>query len=166
MVNKLGNFFKRFYLVLIFIFLYAPILTLVIFSFNESKTMGNWTGFSLKWYSALFNNDRIMAALFYTILIAVISSVIATIIGTLASIGIHKMKGPKKALLLNINYIPVLNPDIVTGVSLMSLFIFLRIIIDVEFGFMTMLIAHITFNIPYVILAVLPKFRQLPENIE
>lgn len=166
MVNKIGNFLKRFYLILIFIFLYAPILTLVIFSFNESKTMGNWTGFSLKWYSALFNNDRIMSALFYTVLIAVIASVVATIIGTLASIGIHKMKGPKKALLLNINYIPVLNPDIVTGVSLMSLFIFLRIIIDVEFGFMTMLIAHITFNIPYVILAVLPKLRQLPDNIE
>ena len=166
MVNKIGNFFKRFYLILVFIFLYTPILTLVIFSFNESKTMGNWTGFTFKWYKALFENDRIMSALFYTVLIALIASTVATIIGTLASIGIHKMKGPKKALLLNINYIPVLNPDIVTGISLMSLFIFLRFVVDVEFGFVTMLIAHITFNIPYVILAVLPKLRQLPDNIE
>lgn len=165
-MKKLENFIKRFYLILIFIFLYTPILSLVIFSFNDSKTMGNWTGFTLKWYGALFKNDRIMSALFYTVLIAVISSIIATIIGTLASISINRMKGPKRALLLNINYLPVLNPDIVTGISIMSLFIFLRLIIKIEFGFLTMLIAHITFSIPYVILAVLPKLRQLPDNIE
>lgn len=166
MVKKLENFIKRFYLLLIFIFLYTPIVSLMVFSFNESKTMGRWTGFTLKWYKELFDNSRIMEALFYTVLIAIISSIIATIIGTFAAIGINKMKGSKKTLLLNINYLPVLNPDIVTGISLMSLFIFIRPLINVEFGFATMLLAHITFDIPYVVLAVLPKLRQLPDNIE
>jgi len=166
MVKKLENFVKRFYLLLVFIFLYTPIISLVIFSFNESKTMGNWTGFTFKWYVALFQNNRIMEALFFTVLIAIISSIVATVIGTLAAININKMRGAKKTFLLNINYLPVLNPDIVTGISLMSLFIFIRPLLKIEFGFMTMLIAHITFNIPYVILAILPKLRQLPDNIE
>ena len=107
MVKKLENFIKRFYLLLIFIFLYTPIISLMVFSFNESKTMGNWTGFTFKWYKQLFDNDRIMEALFYTVLIAVISSIIATIIGTFAAIGINKMKKSRRALLLNINYLPV-----------------------------------------------------------
>lgn len=166
MVKRLENFVKRFYLLLVFIFLYTPIVALIIFSFNDSKSMGKWSGFTLRWYKELFNNDSIMRALFYTVVIAIISSLVATVIGTLAAIGINKMKGSKKALLLNINYLPVLNPDIVTGIALMSLFIFLRPYTNLEFGFTTMLIAHITFNIPYVILAVLPKLRQLPENIE
>ena len=164
MVKKLENFIKKSYLLLIFIFLYTPILALIIFSFNDSKTMGKWS--TLRWYADLFQNERILQALFFTVVIAIISSVIATIIGTLAAIGINKMKGPKKALLLNINYLPVLNPDIVTGIALMSLFIFIRPLTKLDFGFTTMLLAHITFNIPYVILAVLPKLRQLPENIE
>lgn len=161
MVNKLERFIKRFYLFIIFLFLYTPIFTLIVFSFNDSKSMGKWSGFTLKWYGQLFQNDRIMNALYITVILAVISSVIATIIGTFAAIGINKMKGFKKKALLNINYLPILNPDIVTGVALMSLFIFAKF----EFGFMTLLISHITFNIPYVILAVLPKLRQLPENI-
>ena len=165
MVKKLESFIRRFYLVLIFIFLYTPIVTLMIFSFNDSKSMGKWNGFTLRWYSELFQNYRIMNALKYTLIIAVIASIVATIIGTMAAIGIHRMKGfPKKAL-LNINYLPVLNPDIVTGISLMSLFIFLKSFLKIEFGFMTMLLAHITFNIPYVILSVLPKLKQLPPNI-
>ncbi|CDG01370.1 Putative Spermidine/putrescine transport system permease protein PotC [Clostridium chauvoei JF4335] len=127
--------------------------------------MGNWSGFTLKWYGELFRNERILEALFYTILIAIISSIVATIIGTLAAIGINKMSGPKKTFLLNINYLPVLNPDIVTGIALMSLFIFVRPLTKLDFGFTTMLLAHITFNIPYVILAVLPKLKQLPANI-
>lgn len=165
MVKKLENFFSRFYLLIIFIFLYAPIFTLIIFSFNDSKSMGNWSGFTLKWYKQLFQNERIMQALFYTIVIAVIASIVATIIGTLAAIGIDKMTGKKKTFLLNVNYLPVLNPDIVTGIALMSLFIFLRPITKLDFGFTTMLLAHITFCIPYVILAVLPKLKQLPDNI-
>ena len=160
MVKKLENFIKKFYLLLVFIFLYTPIVALIVFSFNDSKTMGKWSGFTFKWYGELFKNERIMQALFFTVVIAVISSIVATIIGTLAAIGINKMKGPKKALLLNINYLPVLNPDIVTGIALMSLFIFVKL----DFGFTTMLLAHITFNIPYVILSVLPKLKQLPAN--
>jgi len=132
----------------------------MVFSFNESKTMGKWTGFTFKWYLELFNNNRLMSALYYTILIALLASVISTIVGTIAAIAISKMGGKLKALILNINYLPVLNPDIVTGIALMSLFIFLKF----DFGFTTMLLAHITFDIPYVILSVLPKLKQLPEN--
>jgi len=170
MISKLESFIKRFYLILIFIFLYTPIVTLMVFSFNDSKSMGKWRGFTLRWYSQLFQNARIMEALKYTIIIAVISSIIATIIGTLAAIGIHRMNGLPKKTLLNINNLPVLNPDIVTGISIMSLFIFIfpilnKIGVNAQFGFTTMLLAHITFNIPYVVLSVLPKLRQLPSNI-
>ena len=165
MIRKLESFIKRFYLILIFIFLYTPIVTLMVFSFNDSKSMGKCNGFTLRWYTQLFQNARIMEALKYTLIIAVIASVVATIIGTFAAIGIHKMKGLPKKALLNINNLPVLNPDIVTGVSLMSLFIFVMPFLNIQFGFMTMLIAHITFNIPYVILSVLPKLKQLPTNI-
>ena len=170
MIRKLESFIKRFYLILIFIFLYTPIVTLMVFSFNDSKSMGKWSGFTLRWYSQLFQNARIMEALKYTIIIAVISSIVATIIGTFAAIGIHRMKGLPKKTLLNINNLPVLNPDIVTGISIMSLFIFIfpilnKIGINAQFGFTTMLLAHITFNIPYVVLSVLPKLRQLPSNI-
>ncbi|WP_294154162.1 ABC transporter permease [uncultured Clostridium sp.] len=160
MVNRLENFIKKSYLFIIFLFLYTPIITLIIFSFNESKTMGKWTGFTLKWYRELFSNERLMSALYYTLLIAVIASLIATIVGTISAIAISQMSGKFKSLILNINYLPVLNPDIVTGIALMSLFIFLKF----NFGFTTMLLAHITFDIPYVILSVLPKLRQLPEN--
>lgn len=160
MVSKFENFIKRFYLFIIFLFLYTPIITLMVFSFNNSKTMGKWSGFTLKWYEQLFNNQRLMSALYYTILIALLASVISTIVGTISAIAISQMKGKLKALILNINYIPVLNPDIVTGIALMSLFIFLNF----NFGFTTMLLAHVTFDIPYVILSVLPKIQQLPEN--
>lgn len=160
MVNRIENIIKKFYLFIIFLFLYIPIVTLMVFSFNESKTMGKWTGFTFKWYKELFSNNRLMSALYYTILIAVLASIIATVVGTISAIGISQMKGKKKALILNINYLPVLNPDIVTGIALMSLFIFLKF----NFGFTTMLLAHITFDIPYVILSVLPKLKQLPEN--
>lgn len=146
-----------------YVFLYAPIISLAVFSFNDSKSMAKWNGFSLRWYQELLQNERILDALYYTIFIAVVASVIATIVGTITAIGIHKMRqGKVRGLLLNINYLPVLNPDIVTGVALMSLFVFIRL----EFGFTTMLLAHIVFDIPYVILSVLPKLKQLPANIE
>lgn len=161
MKDKLINFLSKFYIYIIFIFLYAPIITLMVFSFNDSKSMANWSGFSLKWYAELFQNDRIMQSLYYTILIAVISSIIATIIGTISAIGIHKMRNPGRDLLLNINHLPVLNPDILTGIALMSLFGLLAI----KPGFLTMLLAHITFSIPYVILSVLPKLKQTPKNL-
>lgn len=146
-----------------YVFLYAPIISLAVFSFNDSKSMAKWNGFSLRWYQELLQNERILDALYYTIFIAVVASVIATIVGTITAIGIHKIRqGKVRGLLLNINYLPVLNPDIVTGVALMSLFVFIRL----EFGFTTMLLAHIVFDIPYVILSVLPKLKQLPANIE
>lgn len=160
MVSRFENFIKRFYLAIIFIFLYAPIVTLIVFSFNDSKSMGSWHGFTLKWYGELFQNDSLMEALYYTILIALIASIIATIIGTITAIGIHNMRGKRKSLLLSVNNLPIINPDIVTGIALMSLFIFFKF----TFGFNTMLLAHISFDIPYVILSVLPKLRQLPDN--
>ncbi|WMJ80438.1 ABC transporter permease [Clostridium sp. MB40-C1] len=152
---------KKIYAFLIYLFLYAPIVVLIVFSFNDSKSRAHWSGFTLKWYQALLQDNQILTALYYTILIAVISSIIATIIGTISAIGIHSMKGISKKLILNVNYLPVLNPDIVTGVALMSLFIFANI----PLGFTTMLLAHVTFNVPYVILSVLPKLRQMPKNI-
>ncbi|WP_334294993.1 MULTISPECIES: ABC transporter permease [unclassified Romboutsia] len=125
--------------------------------------MGKWEGFTFKWYQSLFQDERIMTALFYTIVIAVVASLVATIIGTITAIGIHNMKrGKLKKVILNVNNLPILNPDVVTGVSLMTLFVFL----NVEFGFKTILLSHIVFNIPYVILSVLPKLKQLPPNIE
>lgn len=145
-----------------FLFLYAPIMALAVFSFNDSKSMAHWNGFTFKWYKQLIHNDSIMNALYYTLLVAIISSIIATIVGTISAIGIHKMRGRRRKLILNINYLPVLNPDIVTAVALMSLYVFLKL----EFGFTTMLLSHIMFSIPYVILSVLPKIKQLPQNIE
>lgn len=161
MVNKITKFIEKFYLFIIFAFLYIPIITLIVFSFNDSKSISSWKGFTFKWYGKLFQNEGLMEALYYTVLIAVLASVIATIIGTITAIGIHNMKkGAFKKLILNVNYLPILNPDIVTGISLMCLFIF----VGLDFGFTTMLLAHITFNIPYVILSVLPKLKQLPAN--
>lgn len=137
-------------------------MALAVFSFNDSKSMAHWNGFTFKWYKQLIHNDSIMTALYYTLLVAVISSIIATIVGTISAIGIHKMRGKRRKLILNINYLPVLNPDIVTAVGLMSLYVFLNL----KFGFTTMLLSHIMFSIPYVILSVLPKMKQLPQNIE
>ena len=146
-----------------YLFLYAPIISLAVFSFNDAKSMAKWSGFSLRWYQELFQNERILDALYYTILIALLAAAISTIVGTITAIGIHKMRqGKVRGLLLNINYLPVLNPDIVTGVALMSLYVFIKL----EFGFTTMLLSHIVFDIPYVILSVLPKLKQLPANIE
>lgn len=152
---------KRFYAFLLYLFLYAPIIVLIVYSFNDSKSRGNWNGFTLKWYVELFKDDQIMKALYYTVLVAFLASIIATVIGTLAAIGIHNSGHLKKKILLNLNYIPVLNPDIVTGVALMSLFIF----IGKQMGLVTMLLAHITFNIPYVVLSVLPKLKQLNKHL-
>lgn len=151
---------KRFYVVLIFLFLYAPIVMLILYSFNAGKSSGNWEGFSLKWYGLLFQDRYIMEALLNTVMIAVLSSSIATVIGTFAAYGIHGMGTFNRKVVLTINNIPILNPDIVTGVSLMALFAFVKL----PFGFMTLLLAHITFNIPYVILSVLPKLRQMPKD--
>ncbi len=155
------RFLKKSYVFLIFAFLYAPILVLIVFSFNESKSRANWEGFTLNWYMELFQDRQIMSALYYTLLIAVLSSIIATLIGIIASIGIFSMKKVPQSLVLNVNYLPILNPDIVTGISLMVLFIFTKI----PLGFVTMLLAHITFNIPYVILSIMPKLKQMNKHL-
>ena len=146
---------KRIYVVLIFIFLYAPIATLIVLSFNASKTRAKWGGFTFKWYGALFQNEDIMEALYTTLLIALISSIIATLIGTIACIAINNMKRRTRSVLLGITNIPMLNADIVTGISLMLLFLSFGL----RFGFGTILLSHITFNIPYIILSVMPRIK-------
>lgn len=157
------GFLKKSYAGIIFAFLYAPIVVLIVYSFNNSKSRANWDGFTLKWYEQLFQSSEIMTALYYTLSIAVLSALLATIIGTLAALAIHyHMKNPfEKNMVMNLTYLPVLNSDIVTGISLMLLFIFL----NVDLGFLSMLIAHTVFNVPYVILAVLPKLKQFNGNL-
>lgn len=151
------NAAKKIYIALIFIFLYAPIVTLVVLSFNASKTRAKWGGFTLKWYVALFQNEDILAALSNTLLIALIASVVATIIGTAACLAIMSLKKKGRAIILGITNIPMLNAEIVTGISLMLLFISMGL----KFGFGTILLSHITFCIPYVILSVMPRMQQL-----
>lgn len=149
---------ERIYLALIFILLYAPIATLIVLSFNKSKTRSKWGGFTLKWYSSMFQNSSIMDALYTTLLIALLSAAAATLIGTMAAMGISSMNRRMKTICMSITNIPMLNADIVTGISLMLLFIALGAF-GVKFGFGTVLTAHITFNIPYVILSVMPKLK-------
>ncbi len=148
--------FRYFYLALLMLFLYAPILTLIILSFNSSKTRQQWGGFTLDWYSRLFQNEQIMQALYNTLILAVSAAAIATLIGTLASMGMMSMKKRARAVYMNVTNIPMLNADIVTGISLMLIFIVVRM----SFGFASVLLAHITFCIPYVILSVMPRLRQ------
>ena len=157
MVNKKARgFFRGTYLVLMLLFLYAPILILIVFSFKESKTLGNWTGFTFDWYAKLFRSSEIMDALGVTISVALISSVVSTALGTLAAIGLHSMDRRRRAVIENISQLPMVNPDLVTGISLMLLFLFLGL----RDGYTRLVIAHITFNLPYVIFSVLPKLRQ------
>ncbi len=147
---------EKIYLALIFILLYAPILTLIVLSFNASRTRAKWGGFTLTWYQELFKNEAIMNALYSTLLIALLSALIATLIGTSAAIGIQSMKRKFRTFYMGLTNIPMMNAEIVMGISLMLLFIAFR----VTLGFTTVLIAHITFNIPYVILSVLPRLKQ------
>lgn len=156
----MGKFLKRFYLVIMFVFLYAPILVLMVLSFNSSKYMSKWTGFSLKWYQQMFSSNLIMSALRTTLIIAFVSALIATVIGTIACIGINNMKKVPRTLILGVNNIPLMNADIVTGISLMLCFI----AFGVSLGFGTVLVAHITFNIPYVVLSVMPKMKQTEKS--
>ncbi|MBQ3108216.1 MAG: ABC transporter permease [Clostridia bacterium] len=154
--KRLGSFFKGTYLGLMLLFLYAPIVILIIFSFNGSKTLGHWVGFSFQHYVDLFKSNEIMDALGVTLSVAAISSVVATVFGTMAAIGIHSMRRRKRAVIESISQLPMVNPDLMTGVSLMLLFLF----IGLKDGYTRLLIAHITFNLPYVIFSVLPRLRQ------
>ncbi|MEG0813402.1 MAG: extracellular solute-binding protein [Clostridium sp.] len=156
----LKQFFQDFYLVLILIFLYAPIATMMVLSFNGSKSRTIWGGFTTKWYAQMFESPAIMDALYNTLLIAFVSALVATIIGTVAALGINSMKKVSKTIVMGVNNIPMLNSEIVTGISLMLAFI----AFGISLGFKTILIAHITFNIPYVILSVMPKLKQTSKS--
>lgn len=152
---------SKVYLGLVLMFLYVPIFVLIVFSFNTTKSRSVMSGFTFEWYAKLFRNEIIISSLINTLIIAVIASVAATILGTAAAIGINSMKKLPKVIILNITNFPIINPEIVTGVSLMLLFVFFAARMNLEFGFVTLLIAHITFDVPYVILNVMPKFRQM-----
>ncbi|MEA5014882.1 MAG: ABC transporter permease [Candidatus Limiplasma sp.] len=154
------RFLQRSYLTLVLLFLYLPIAVLIVQSFNAGKSRAVWEGLSLRWYQALLQDQAIMKALYVTLTVAVIAAIAATVLGTLAAIGIHAMKKRPQGVMMTITNLPMTMPDIVTGISLMILFTFSKI----ERGYVTMLLAHITFNTPYVILSVLPKLKQMNKH--
>ncbi len=153
---NIRRFIGDFYMVIMILFLYAPIITMTVLSFNESKSRARWGGFTLDWYGKIFESSTVVDAFSNTIIIALLSACIATIIGTVAAIGINDMRKFPKSIIMGTTNIPMLNADIVTGISLMLFFIAFKI----SLGFNTILISHITFNIPYVILSVMPKLKQ------
>ena len=155
------NIAKKIYVSLIFLFLYAPIGTLIVLSFNASKTRAKWGGFTVRWYLSLIQDETILEAFGTTLLIALISSLIATVIGVISCLAMSSMKRKTRTVLMGITNIPMLNADIVTGISLMLLFISLGL----KFGFGTILLSHITFNIPYVILCIMPRMKQLNPSV-
>ncbi len=152
---------KKAYFYVVLLFLYAPILTLVVFSFNDAKSRGKWGGFSLRWYKELFQNADIMDALGTTLGLALLAAIVSTIIGTVSALALHKSGTFFRKSMINLTYLPMMNSDIVTGVSLMLLFTFFHF----ELGFFTLLLSHITFCIPYVILSVMPKLYGLNVNV-
>ena len=153
--------FSKIYMGLIYLFLYLPIAVMIVFSFNQSKSRTLWTGFTFDWYKKLFTNDVVISALINTLVIAVLAAVVSTVLGTLAAIGINNMNKYLRSFVMNATYLPVMNPEIVTGVSLMLLFVFL----NMKLGMTTVLISHITFCLPYVILNVMPKLRQMDPHL-
>lgn len=155
------KFFRGTYLGLLLAFLYSPIVVMIALSFNGSRSRAKWGGFSFKWYAELVGDRQILSALQLTLVIAVVATVVATVLGTLAAIGIHAMKKRPAALIMNISYLPMTTPDIVTGVSLMLMFVFIKL----PLGFWTMLIAHIAFDTPYVLYSVMPKLKQMNVNL-
>ena len=160
------KFFARFYIGILLVILYAPLVFIAVFSFTEAKALGNWTGFSTHLYQSLFTGGMqggsgLMKAVENTLVIAIISAAVATLLGTIAAIGIHNLKGRKKQAIMFMNNIPMINPDIIIGVSLFLLFVFLHI----SQGMLTVILAHISFCTPYVVLSVLPKLSQMNPNI-
>ena len=146
---------------LLLVFFYAPILFMIIFSFNSSKSLTHFTGFSLRWYEAMLKNHGMMESLYVTIIIALLATIISTIIGTITAIGLSKSKKVLRAFVSQVNDFPIMNPEIVTAIGLMLLFITFQI----EKGFVTLLLAHIAFCIPYVILSIMPKIKSLDPNL-
>lgn len=187
-LQKKNGFMNRLFMGLVFLFLYAPILLLIVFSFNSGNSSVVWKGFSLHWYVELFQDRLIMQSIYTTLLVSLLATAIATVAGTFASIGFYAMRRRWRDPLMTVNSIPMMNADIVTGVSLCLLFVAVfglwnefaenyRITFSLfgevyrvtfprlTLGFGTLLIAHITFNIPYVILSVGPKLRQMDKNL-
>lgn len=160
-MKKKSGIFSKIYLALVLAFFYLPIVYVVFFSFNRSKSLTRFTGFSTRWYESMFRNRSIMEAIWYTVIIAVIATVVSTIVGTITAIGLSKSKRVVKELVTQVNNLPMLNPEIVTAIGFMLLFSSLRI----KTGFTTMLLAHIAFCIPYVMLSVMPRLRTLDPNI-
>ena len=177
-----NGFGSRLLMALTFLFLYAPIIILIVFSFNAGNSSSVWKGFSLHWYGELFHNRLIMHSVYITLMVSLLATVIATLAGTFASIGLYSMRRKKRGVLMAVNNIPMMNADIVTGVSMCLLFVaffsgwgsfaswfntlgLFRLPTHLTMGFGTLLIAHITFNIPYVILSVGPKLRQMDRNL-
>lgn len=160
MVEKAKRAISGVYVGLIILFLYAPILVLMVLSFNDSRSRVIWGGFTTKWYQTLFSNEQIMEALMTTLVLAFVSALIATIIGVAAAIGMNAMQQRSYKLMMTFTNIPMLNADVVTGIALM-----LWMVNFIPLGFESVLIAHITFNIPYVILSVMPKIRQMNLSI-
>jgi len=162
----LRKILSRIYLIFIFILLYAPIAVLIVFSFNSSRTRAKWGGWTLQWYVRMFQDAAIMAALRNTLIIALLSALIATLLGLMASVSLLNMKHKKRSVVLSLIDIPMLNAEIVTGICLMLIFIALGQFLSrwgytIEFGFATVLIGHITFNLPYTVLSIMPKLRQI-----
>lgn len=158
----------KLYTILIYVFLYAPIAVLILFSFNSSNSTGVFTGFSLRWYKELLSDSATLAALKNTLILAVSSAVIATILGTIAAVGMHGMKNKYvSGALSTVTNIPMMNPDIVTGISMMLLFVFVGAMVNASsyLNFWTVLMAHVTFNLPYVYLNVLPKLKQMDKHL-
>ena len=158
------KFFAQAYVWILLIILYAPILIIAIYSFTEAKVLGNWTGFSFNLYRNVFSgglNNSLVRAIENTLSIGLISAFLSTILGTISAIGIHNLRGRKRKVMTFLNDIPMLNPDIITGISLFVLFVALGI----SQGYMTVVLAHVSFCTPYVILSIMPNLRQLPANI-
>ncbi|MBQ9252715.1 MAG: ABC transporter permease [Clostridia bacterium] len=159
--KSVWNFFTSGYLLLVLAFIYLPILYVVVFSFNDSKSMISFAGFSTRWYEEMFQNREMLESIWYTVLVALIATGVSTVVGTVAAIGLSKAKPLVRTIALELNNLPVLNPDIVTAISLMLLFLSAKI----QRSIVTLTLAHITFCIPYVILSVMPKLRQLDDNV-
>lgn len=159
---KKKKIFSKVYLGLMLVFFYLPILYTIIFSFNESKSLTNFKGFSLRWYERMFTDRTMMQAIGYTFIIAILATIISTIVGTITAIGLSKSRKSVQLVIEQLNNLPIMNPEIVTAVGLLMLFSSLKF---VEKGFMTLLLAHIMFCIPYVILSIMPKLRTLDPNL-
>lgn len=160
-MKKKNGFGSKFYLGVIATFLYAPIVYIIIFSFNSGKSLTKMSGFSLRWYESMFRDNNMMSALILTIVIAILATIISTVVGTITAVGLSKSNKVMKNMVEQVNQLPIMNPEIVTAISLLMLFS----AVHMNLGFVTMLLAHVMFCIPYVILSVMPKLRSLNPNI-